>query len=393
MATNRLGASQLMSSLGLLVDGPLGWNGQLRSRAPGVFVVELPGGRPSAPIEVRAVRRWLERVPELTLDGARPTERELAQRLARFWLPDEPVLYVGRSARGVGARVAALYATPLGDARPHSGGHWLKTLAVIDELRIWWTETDAHEEYEDALLSAVAERTPAEVAASLPDQPLLPFANLVGSTGPARRHGLEHALRQATDAPATAGRTLSPPATKAARLAAGRPRRSVARRPAPAVERTAPAPTYLSQRGLDDHLVELEQLRTTVRPQVIARVKAARELGDLRENAEYESARKEQSFVEGRIQQLEALVRSAVIAQAGESDVVAVGSSVVVEAEGEAHTFVLVGSSETDPAAGRISYVSPVGRALLGLRAGDEVTVQLPGGERRYRVLEVGPST
>ncbi|HSH21296.1 MAG TPA: transcription elongation factor GreA [Candidatus Caenarcaniphilales bacterium] len=387
------GASELMRSLGLLVDGPQVWGAPVHSRNAGVFLVELPGAADHAPLDTHALRQWLERVPELRLDGEPATPPALAARLAQFWLPGEPVLYVGRSAKSIGARVAALYATPLGDARPHAGGHWLKTLSVLARLRIWWAETDAHEEYEDALLTAVAERTPADVVAQLPDQnAVLPFANLVTSSRRTKPHGLENALREPAESrPAKPGTTAASPRAAAPRRASpfAPPRSRAAGRRTTDSPPSAP-PTYISQDGLDRLQVELEELRTQVRPVVIERVKTARELGDLRENSEYESARREQSFVEGRIQMLEGLVRSATVLEApATTDGAGVGSTVVVELDGEEQTFVLVGSSEADPAAGRISYSSPVGRVLLGRRAGEEVTARLPRGEIRCRVVEV----
>jgi transcription elongation factor GreA len=383
-----MSTSDLMRSLGLSVDGPARWGYPIASRAPGVFVLELPNGVEQAPIDPVAVRRWLEYVPELRLDGVRPTSAELMARLAAFWLPSEPILFVGRSKRALGSRVAALNATRLGDARPHPAGHWLKTLSVLSQLRLWWAETDAHEEYEDALLAEVAARTDPAVVATLPDPTVvLPFANLETATGIVKRHGLEHALRQAPD------RALESAPTKAARPRARTPaaRSSARPRARVAASRPAPAPSYLSQEGLDSLQQELDKLRNSVRPGVIARVKAARELGDLRENAEYESARKEQSFVEGRIQTLEALVKSATVVDAAEAPAgtVGVGSTVIVEADGEQLTYVLVGSTEADPASGRISYISPVGQALLGSHPGDEVVARLPRGEIRFTIREV----
>src|SRR3990172_5385148 len=112
------GASELMRSLGLLVDGPVRWGAPIQSRAPGVFVVELPGGADAAPLDSAALRRWLERVPDLALDGHRPTVQQLSRRVAQDWLPDQPVLYVGRSTKSIGARLAGIYATPLGDLKP-----------------------------------------------------------------------------------------------------------------------------------------------------------------------------------------------------------------------------------------------------------------------------------
>jgi len=397
--TPRPAASDLLRSLGLLVDGPVPWPGAVRSRAPGVFVVELPTGAAEAAFDHLALRRWLERLPQLLLDGQRPTVNELAQRLAQFWLPDEPVLFVGRSARALGPRLAALYATPLGDARPYAGGHWLKTLAQPSRMRIWWAETDAHEEYEDALLAEVAGRQPPANVAGLPDKTLvLPFANLADTAGRIKGHGLEGALRQPDEAATAASPSRGKPAA-----AGGQRRRATGRAASrsnsppstrsPTTARAAdrrPEPTYVSQEGLDRLQTELEGLREGVRPGVIARVKAARELGDLRENAEYESARKEQSFVEGRIQALEAMLKTTVVVSSDPAtESVAIGSTVVVEQGDVQQTFVLVGSSEADPAAGRISYGSPVGQALLGRRRGDEVIVRLPRGEVSYVVREV----
>lgn len=382
-----------MRSLGLLVDGPVVWGRAVRSSAPGVFVVELPAGAEKAPMDHGQLRRWLERVPELRLDGRPPTPHQIGRRLASFWLPWEPILYVGRSARALGPRLAALHATPLGDARPYSGGHWLKTLSIVSDLRVWWAETDAHEEYEDALLGEVAARVPAEVAATLPDPSLvLPFANLRRTGGATKPHGLENALREGS-----AG-SRQPPAAgpvPGSDLARRRPRAagsSVARRRSPASVSTRPAgdPNYVSQAGLDRLVAELDELRKHARPQVIARVKAARELGDLRENADYEAARNEQSFLEGRIQALERLIKTTELVQTPDvSGAVALGSTVVVETGGETETYVVVGSTEADPAAGRISHASPVGRALLGTRAGEEVTAELPSGPVRFRIREV----
>ena len=118
-------------------------------------------------------------------------------------------------------------------------------------------------------------------------------------------------------------------------------------------------------------------------------MKQARELGDLRENADYEAARREQSFLEGRIQEIEQVLRNAVVITTRDSGVVHLGSTIEVEIEGERATLHLVGPSESDPSEGRISDASPVGKALMGRRAGDEVVVQAPGRQVHYRVLEV----
>lgn len=388
----RPGPSELIRELGLLVDGPAQWSRPVPSRAPGIFVVELPSALADAPIDITSIRRWLERVPELTLDGERPTPQALAKRLHEFWLASEPVLYVGRSAKQIGARVAAMYATPLGDARPHSGGHWLRTLSVLPELRIWWAETDAHEEYEDALLTEIEARNAGSGRDAATGR-LLPFANLMTPDGVAKASGLLNSLRtEVAAAPSTPARRSS---SRSSSAAGGRTTSTPARPRKPAPVKDAPArpqavPTFVSREGMEQLGVELEDLKSMVRPQVIARVKAARELGDLRENADYDYARKEQSFVEGRIQSLEQMLRTGVVIERDETmDSVHLGSTVDIESEGERVTYEIVGSTEAKPSAGRLSNASPVGRALLGARAGETVVVDLPGGSIRYRVIEV----
>ena len=350
-----------MRSLDLLVDGPVRWGAPVPSRAPGVFLVELPGGADVAPIDTAALRRWLERVPDLALDGERPTVQQLSRRLADDWIPGQPVLFVGRSPKSLGARLAGIYATPLGDVKPSSAGHYLKALSAPGELRVWWAETEAHEEYEDALLAAIGAK---------------PFAN----------HSIEGTLRSAADAAAAAPR----PATTEAKATARRKEVVRKARTPTLAPRPIPEKTSLSKEGLERLTAELAELRDNARPQIIARVKAARELGDLRENGDYEYARKEQSFIEGRIQTLEHLLRTGVVIDRPvTTDVVHLGSKVELEHEGERISYVIVGTAEANPTAGRLSDASPVGRALLGARVGDEVVIQLPGGAVSYRVVGV----
>lgn len=374
--TRVAGASELMRGLGLLVDGPTRWGSGIPSRGPGVFVVELPAGSESAPIDVVAVRRWIERVPQMMLDGERPAAQELARWLGGMWLPSEPILFVGRSSRAIGQRLAAIYATPLGDSQPTAAGHWLKTLAVLNDLRVWWAETDAAEEYEDAILNEVTGRNDGRA----------PFANrALGGSDPATA-GLVGSLL-AKSVP------TSDQITRAAakRSAARRSIAAATRKPRlKASSRPAPEPTLISREGMERLGAELDNLRTTVRPQVIARVKAAREFGDLKENGDYEYARKEQSFVEGRIQALEQTMRNAqVVDGSTPTETVRLGSTVVVESQDEELTFLLVGPAEADPRTGRISNASPVGGKLIGARVGDQVTVTIPAGSVTYRVIEV----
>lgn len=382
-------ALALLRPLGLLVDGPVRWGEPVAARGPGLYVIEMVEPLAAVPIDGPAVASWIERAPTLLLDGRRPTQGELHQYLASFWLAETTVVYIGQAPRSVAGRIAAQRATPLGARRPFSGGHWLRTLRGEERWRVWWTEAEAFEEYADALFTAFAERL-GDAADALPaGGPVLPFGNMESVTDGPRAHGITGGL---IDDTAGAGPARAPAAAKRARAAA-KPRRS----PAPsrrvgrlgtAVTRE-PAPVHLSAEGLAKARAELHDLTVVTRPEVIARVASARQLGDLRENAEYQSAREEQSFLEGRVATLESMLRNARVIEATGAPEVSLGSHVVVESDGETRTFELVGSTEADPVAGRISDRSPVGNALMGKRAGDSVTVRLPAGEVSYRILEV----
>ena len=384
-----------MRSVGLDVDGPARWGTKPPTRAPGIFVIETEQATRSAPFDIVALRHWLEHVPALRLDGARPTESALADRLATFWVPGQTLLYVGRTAKSLGPRVGALYATKLGDRRPHAGGHWLKTLRDQQKLRLWWVETDAPEEYEDGLLSAFAEALPENVRAEFADRGMLmPWANLGSPTGSPRETGLTDSLvDNETDA---AGNVLRSDGTgtmakrkPASRNAAPRSPRRTSPKPAASKGKREEA-TPMTAEGLAAMQAELIELKTVQRPEVVERVKNARELGDLRENADYEAARNEQSFLEGRILALEQQLRTAVVIEASTGNSIAMGSTVRYELEGTSGEMTIVGSTESDPAAGRISAASPVGKALLGHRVGDTVTVRTPAAEMLYRILEIG---
>jgi transcription elongation factor GreA len=392
-------AVALLRSLDLLAEGPTRWGEPVRSRAPGVLLVEVAARLEAAPIDITVVKAWLERVPGLRLDGERPTPTQLADRLAAFWLPQQTVVYVGRTAKSLGGRAASLFATALGDRKPHSGGHWLWTLLGREQLRIWWAETGSPEEYEDGLADAIAaDLEPSDAERLRGYGPVLPWANLTAATGDAKRTGITGSLLPVGEGPAAGAARPAPPTTAPRRArtpsavrSTGRSATSRARVTSPRAvpPPNAPPPSQLTASGLAALERELEELTTVRRPEVILRVKHARELGDLRENADYEAARREQSFLEGRIQALEQTLRNAVVITTQDSGVVHLGSWVDVEVEDERSTLHIVGPSEADPFAGRISDASPVGRALMGRRAGDEVVIQTPGRQMHYRVLEV----
>ena len=149
-------------------------------------------------------------------------------------------------------------------------------------------------------------------------------------------------------------------------------------------------PTYLSKDGAGKLRAELEELVNVRRPEIAQRIHDAKEHGDLSENAEYEDAKNEQAFVEGRIATLETLIKNATIIEENHStDHVQVGSTVKVETSDGPETFTIVGSAEAKPAAGRISNESPVGRALLGRKKGDKITVKVPAGDFAYKIVEI----
>jgi transcription elongation factor GreA len=153
-----------------------------------------------------------------------------------------------------------------------------------------------------------------------------------------------------------------------------------------------PRDVPITAEGLADVQRELDHLVGVRRPEIVARIKAAREHGDLSENFEYHSARNEQSFIETRIRELEAIVKNHVLIESsGGADTVQLASTVtLVEEGGPEETYRIVGPAEADPGAGRVSFESAMGKALLGHRVGDEVEVRTPaGGSYAVRIVRI----
>jgi transcription elongation factor GreA len=150
-------------------------------------------------------------------------------------------------------------------------------------------------------------------------------------------------------------------------------------------------PSFLTKQGFQKLQEELEYLRTTKRHEVAERLHEAMEGGELIEDAEYEAAKNEQAFVEGRIQELEILLGNArVIDETEKTDNVNVGSTVTIqEGDNPEEIYTIVGPAEASPRDGRISNESPLGRALMEKRAGDTVKVDAPAGTFTVRVLKV----
>ncbi len=149
---------------------------------------------------------------------------------------------------------------------------------------------------------------------------------------------------------------------------------------------------YLTKEGLDKLKKEFDDLSKIKRPQILERVSQARNMGDLSENAEYAASREELSFIDGRIDELEELIRQANIiheSQKKGKEEVKLGSKVTLHIGHKKEEFLLVGEWEADPAAKKISHESPLGKALLGKKIGDKVEVSAPSGKVVYTIVEV----
>ncbi len=149
--------------------------------------------------------------------------------------------------------------------------------------------------------------------------------------------------------------------------------------------------TFLTREGYDKLQEELEFLRTVRRQEIANRLHEAMEGGELIENAEYEDAKNEQAFVEGRIKELEILLATArVITDEEKHENIQVGTKVTIKEEGsDKETYIIVGAAEANPRGGRISNESPLGKALMNHRSGDVVKVEAPGGSFEVQILKV----
>ena len=148
---------------------------------------------------------------------------------------------------------------------------------------------------------------------------------------------------------------------------------------------------YLSKEGLGKLREEYEQRTNVMRGEIAARIKEAKDQGDLSENQEYMDAKEAQSMNEGRIEELKGMLDNAVVIENGSArgSVITVGSIIRVSSNGESRDFIIVGAAEADPANGRISNESPLGAAFLGRKKGEKVSVSTPKGPVDYKILEV----
>ena len=149
--------------------------------------------------------------------------------------------------------------------------------------------------------------------------------------------------------------------------------------------------SYISPEGLEKIKLELKELVEKRRPEVIERISVARDQGDLSENAEYHEAREEQSFIEGKVQELEQLIKNAVVIEGGHKFTFAnIGSTVHATCDnGLKIKYQIVGPSEADPVQGRISHESPFGQALLGKAVGEEFELKVPAGVLKCKIDKI----
>ena len=198
--------ADLFMAAGLAPAAPVVWGTTVAEQRAGVYVValsksaETPTGTFSAcPLAEPALEEILAVRPELRIDGARPTLRDLALRLQALWLPDEVVLYVGLAGTSLRSRVRQYYVTPLGARRPHAGGWPLKTLGVLPQLWVYFAACPAPDLAEERMLDVFQANVSAASRAQLHDPALpLPFANLEAEKGRRKAHGIKGAREPRT---------------------------------------------------------------------------------------------------------------------------------------------------------------------------------------------------
>ncbi len=150
-------------------------------------------------------------------------------------------------------------------------------------------------------------------------------------------------------------------------------------------------PSYLTPEGEAKLNAELQDLKGPKREELSKRLRSAIQMGDLSENADYHKAKEDQGFLEGRIQELEAILRNAIIIKETKSSgIIFIGSHVTIQEDTfDPETYHLVGPTEADPRQGRISYESPIGRALMDKKVGDVAEAETPGGKIKFKILKI----
>jgi len=145
----------------------------------------------------------------------------------------------------------------------------------------------------------------------------------------------------------------------------------------------------LTKEGLEELRSEYEELSKVKRPATVTRLSEARDLGDLSENSEYAAAKQDLAFIDGRIAELEEIIHAAKVVAPHTTSHIDVGSKVTLHVNGKEEIFSLVGEWEADPTNRKISHSSPLGKALLGKKIGDEIEVEAPAGKVMYKIISI----
>ncbi|MBI5793674.1 transcription elongation factor GreA [Candidatus Uhrbacteria bacterium] len=149
-------------------------------------------------------------------------------------------------------------------------------------------------------------------------------------------------------------------------------------------------PSYLSSKGLEEIKQELERRQKITRREIAEKIAGAKELGDLSENFEYQEAKEEQGMNEARIAQLENQIHDVVVIDVSRgASSIGIGTMFIAQVNGEKRSFTMVGSNEANPLEGKISNESPIGLAFLGAREGDTVSIEVPSGTMKYKIVEI----
>jgi hypothetical protein len=212
--------SSLLASVDLEPRGVVRWNTPVLETGTGVYVVsltevadEVAGVKAAVPLSDTALSELIAVCPSITLDGEpRPAREQVASRIGSYWLADECVLYIGLAGQPLRSRVRQYYRTPLGAAKPHKGGWWLKTLSVLSDLYVHYAVAPNFKEAEDDMLRTFAATVSEASRARWPaGDPLMPFANLRDGDWRRRQHGIRSATSAAPIQPAAGSKRTAPP--------------------------------------------------------------------------------------------------------------------------------------------------------------------------------------
>lgn len=192
--------SQLLKTVNLDLKGSVKWKEKVNSNSQGVYIVSLSnnpdenlGLLKEAPISNDVIKFWLNKVQTFELDNQRaPSCDSVTERISKFWLPDENILYIGMTTTPLKTRIAAYYSTELGERKPHAGGHWLKVLSNIDDLYVYYSECSTPPKLlEDKMLECFINNVSDSSKNILYDKiRTFPFANLEYPKGKKKLHGL-----------------------------------------------------------------------------------------------------------------------------------------------------------------------------------------------------------